>query len=180
MVGEIRDDETADISVNAAMTGHLVLSTLHTNDAATALPRLLDMGVEPFLIASSVNVIIAQRLVRHICKSCIASQQIDMAKFGDAIPADLKAKYLGKKGKTTAFAGKGCAVCHGSGFQGRVGIFEVLEVTDKIRNLIVTHADASVLAKEAIAEGMTTMLEDGLKKVMSGVTTLEELLRVVK
>ncbi|MEK7105238.1 MAG: GspE/PulE family protein [Patescibacteria group bacterium] len=180
MVGEIRDAETANISVNAAMTGHLVLSTLHTNDAATALPRLVDMEVEPFLIASSVNVIIAQRLVRHICKSCITSQDLDLTSYKRSIPAPLLEKYFGAKESVKGFYGKGCKVCHQSGFVGRLGIFEVLEVSDKIRELITARANAAEITKVAIAEGMTTMLEDGIRKVTEGVTTLEEIMRVVR
>lgn len=180
MVGEIRDAETASISVNAAMTGHLVLSTLHTNDAATSLPRLLDMGVEPFLIASSVNVIIAQRLVRKICRACIASESLDAAKYKSSLDPAVFAKIFNKKTKVRAFRGKGCAICHTSGYVGRVGIFEVLEVTDKIRTLITDRANAAEIAKVAIFEGMTTMIEDGLKKVLEGVTTIEEVMRVVR
>jgi type IV pilus assembly protein PilB len=180
MVGEIRDAETAGIAVNAAMTGHLVLSTLHTNDAATSLPRLLDMEVEPFLIASSVNIIVGQRLVRKICKSCIVSQEVVLAKFKGSIPEKVYAAAFGKKTKVRTFVGKGCNVCHGSGYAGRVGIFEVLEVTDRIRQLITERANAAVITQAAIEEGMTTMLEDGIGKVLEGVTTLEEVMRVVR
>ncbi len=180
MVGEIRDAETAGISVNAAMTGHLVLSTLHTNDAATALPRLFDMSVEPFLIASSVNVIIGQRLVRKICKSCIVSRSLDVSAYKLSIPPAVFKTYFKDKTSTRAFYGKGCNVCHQSGFVGRIGIFEVLEVSDRIRELITHRANAADIAKAAVEEGMTTMLEDGMRKVAEGVTSIEEILRVVR
>jgi type IV pilus assembly protein PilB len=180
MVGEIRDAETAGIAVNAAMTGHLVLSTLHTNDAATAIPRLLDMEVEPFLVASSVNVIIAQRLVRRICPHCITSSETDLSKVKSLFPEGLYKKYFGKRSGARLFHGKGCGACNNTGFAGRIGIFEVLEVTPAIRELVVRRADAGVIAQKAVAEGMTTMFDDGLRKVVEGVTTVEEVLRVAK
>lgn len=177
-VGEIRDEETADIAINSAMTGHLVLSTLHTNDAATALPRLIDMGVEPFLVASTVNVILGQRLVRRVCDKCKVSYPMQLATMMKEFPADLVRKHFGESGEVTLFHGKGCTVCNGSGYAGRVGLFEVLTVSDAIKELIVAKADASVVARKAVEEGMTTMMEDGIKKVQQGVTTLEEVLRV--
>ncbi len=151
MVGEIRDSETANISVSAAMTGHLVLSTLHTNDAATAIPRLFDFQVEPFLIASSVNVIIAQRLVRHICKHCSAASPTDMDMFKESIPADMYAKLfkkLEKDGKVHLYKGKGCSMCNKTGFSGRIGIFEVIEVNEGIRELIMKRSNAILLRKK--------------------------------
>ncbi|MBI3486293.1 Flp pilus assembly complex ATPase component TadA, partial [Candidatus Daviesbacteria bacterium] len=179
-VGEIRDEETADIAINSAMTGHLVLSTLHTNDAATALPRLIDMKVEPFLVASTVNVIIAQRLVRKICDKCKVSQIISRVDLAKHISDSLIKKYLGGKKEIRAYHGKGCSVCHLSGYVGRVGIFEILEMSPKIKQLITGKADADVIKNMAIKEGMLTMLEDGLEKVINGVTTLDEILRVTK
>ena len=182
MVGEIRDSETASIAVNSAMTGHLVLSTLHTNDAAIALPRLLDMKIEPFLIASTVNVVIAQRLVRRICMKCIVSyvlspeeveglkQEIDFKKFLNITELD----------EIRFYKGKGCEHCNKSGYTGRIGIFEVLEVKDNIKELILVRADADKIKKQAIENGMTTMLEDGFGKVISGLTSIEEVLRVIK
>jgi type II secretory ATPase GspE/PulE/Tfp pilus assembly ATPase PilB-like protein len=157
------------------MTGHLLLSTLHTNDAATALPRLIDMGVEPYLIASTVNVIIAQRLVRKICMSCRVSR---------TATAD-EAKYLApfKKqhtGAVTVYYGKGCPVCHGTGYTGRVAIFEVLSVNQAIRTAITDKTDAQTITQLARDNGMTTLFEDGLKKVAQGITTIEEVLRVTK
>lgn len=174
-VGEIRDNETASIAVNAALTGHLVFSTLHTNDAATAIPRLTDMKVEPFLVASTVNIIIAQRLVRKICQFC---------KEPTLIKSDepLVAKYFktDKDGQITVYQGKGCKLCHFTGYVGRLGLFEVLEVTKNIRQLITEKRDADVIAGAAVEEGMTTMLEDGLVKISQGQTTMEEVMRVVK
>lgn len=179
-VGEIRDSETADIAVNAALTGHLVLSTLHTNDAATALPRLIDMKVEPFLIASTVNVIVAQRLVRKICDVCKEETHLDRKLMRKDISSSMLDKYFGKKEQLVMYRGTGCKICHDTGFFGRVGLFEVLEISDKIRQLIIEKADAGMIRKQAIVEGMVPMLDDGLAKVAEGTTTLEEILRVIK
>jgi type IV pilus assembly protein PilB len=179
-VGEIRDIETAGIAVNAALTGHLVLSTLHTNDAATALPRFIDMKVEPFLVASTVNVIIAQRLIRKICEMCKSSVKIPKAELIKNLPVDVVVKNLGDIPEYTIFKGNGCKVCHNTGYAGRIGIFEILEISKKIKALIIQKADSEMIAKQAIDEGMTTMLDDGLNKVKKGLTTLEEVLRVTK
>lgn len=179
-VGEIRDGETAGIAVNAALTGHLVLSTLHTNDAATAIPRLSDMKVEPFLVASTVNVIIAQRLVRQICPSCKSEEKMTMSEIVKHFPKELVEKYFGNTSEVTVHKGKGCKICRQTGYTGRVGLFEVLEVTKEIRKLISGRADSDVIAQAAIAEGMKTMLDDGLEKVATGVTTMEEVIRVTK
>lgn len=179
-VGEIRDIETAGIAVNAALTGHLVLSTLHTNNAATALPRFIDMKVEPFLVASTVNVIIAQRLIRKICDMCKSSIKIPKDELIKNLPADVVIKNLGDIPEYTIFKGTGCKICHNTGYAGRVGIFEILEISKKIKAMIVGKADSDMIAKQAIDEGMTTMLDDGLNKVKRGLTTLEEVLRVTK
>ncbi len=179
-VGEIRDSETAGIAVNASLTGHLVLSTLHTSDAATALPRLIDMKVEPFLIASTMNVIIAQRLVRKICSMCLKDFKIKREYIRKDIPKQLLDTYFGKKEEIKLYRGEGCTICNFTGYSGRVGIFEVLFVTEKIRQLIIQKQDSATIRKAAMSEGMTTLLEDGLSKVSKGVTTLEEVLRVIK
>lgn len=179
-VGEIRDNETAGIAVNAALTGHLVVSTLHTNDAATALPRLVDMKVEPFLVASTVNVIIAQRLVRKICESCKTKITVKRTEVLNNLPEDAINKHFDKKADLIVYHGKGCKVCHFTGYSGRIGIFEVLEMTEGIRKLITEKNDSDVIVKKAIEDGMTTMLDDGLAKVAQGMTTLEEVLRVTK
>lgn len=176
-VGEIRDEETADIAINSAMTGHLVLSTLHTNDAATSLPRLIDMNIEPFLVASTVNVIVAQRLVRKICNSCKVSYTESTSAISKQISSEIIKKYLGTGKEVRLFKGNGCTVCHNTGYLGRVGIFEVLVMSDAIRELITSKADADLIAKKAVEEGMTTMMESGLQKVQQGVTTIEEILR---
>lgn len=196
LVGEIRDEETAGIAINSAMTGHLVLSTLHTNDAATSVPRLIDLGVEPYLIASTVSVVVAQRLVRQICSNCRVSYNMDLnqdqTKSEDKqvelnrwqqllklLPQEYQDKYfLG--GKAQIYYGKGCEVCHNSGYQGRIGIYEVLEIDDQIRDAISNQKDASDIKKIAVQNGMTTMIEDGLQKIKQGVTTIEEVLRVAK
>lgn len=176
-VGEIRDNETADIAINSALTGHLVLSTLHTNDAATALPRLIDMGIEPFLVASTVNIIIAQRLIRKICERCRVSYTVAPVDIEKHIPKELVNKTFGKQRLVRLYHGNGCPVCHSTGYLGRVGIFEVLVMTDSIKELINQKAAVELMTKKAIEEGMTTMMEDGLEKVQRGITTIEEVLR---
>lgn len=180
LVGEIRDSETAGIAVNAALTGHLVLSTLHTNDAAGALPRLTDMNVEPFLVASTVNCIVAQRLVRKICEMCKASMDITPDELQQNLPAEVIKKHFGIKKDIRIYKGKGCEVCHYTGYSGRLGIFEVLEVTNNIKKLITQNNDSDVIFKQAVADGMNTMLDDGIIKVIKGETTIEEVLRVTK
>lgn len=172
MIGEIRDLETAEIAVQAALTGHKVFSTLHTNDAASGITRLIDMGVEPFLIASSVNAFLAQRLVRTICPNCKESFKPTakmLSKIGIK-PAQLKGGKL--------YQGKGCDECINTGYRGRTGIYELLPVTEKVRKAILTHAEANLLKGIAIDEGMTTLLEDGIQKAIKGSTTIEEVLRV--
>src|SRR3989339_56782 len=179
MIGEIRDNETVEIAVQAALTGHLVLSSLHTNDAPSALPRLLDMGAPAFLLSSTVNLVIAQRLVRRICPSCTESYPVD-AKTLRLIKAQIA--LLGGSAKDipkTLYRGRGCHVCGNSGFQGQIGIFELFRVTDAIRELILREATVAEVRKKAISDGMTTMFEDGLAKVERGVTTIDEILRVV-
>ncbi len=179
-VGEIRDSETAGIAVNAALTGHLVLSTLHTNDAATAIPRLTDMKVEPFLVASTVNIIIAQRLVRQICSSCKLQEKMLMTEIVKHFPVELVQKHFDSVAEITVHRGKGCKICRNTGYSGRVGLFEVLEVTKEIRRLISEKADSDIITQAAIKEGMKTMLDDGLEKVAGGITTIEEVIRVTK
>ena len=183
MVGEIRDNDTADIAVNAAMTGHLVLSTIHANDTATTFPRLIDMGVEPFLIASALNVVIAQRLVRKVCDSCRSSYNLDE----DAVKKIQNEKILiekiksisGKKdiSKVRFYKGAGCKVCGDTGYSGRIGIFEVMEVTEELRTLITQKASSDIIEKKAIELGMKTMTHDGMNKAIQGITTIEEIIR---
>lgn len=182
-VGEIRDSETAGIAVNAALTGHLVLSTLHTNDAATTMPRLIDMKVEPFLVASTVNVVIAQRLIRKICENCRISYVVTEDELKKNLPADIiERHYLttGEKKEIRLYKGQGCKICHFTGYAGRVGLFEVMEITEKLRSLIVQKSSADEIKRQAIADGMHTMLDDGLQKVARGMTTVEEVLRITK
>lgn len=176
MVGEIRDEETASIAVNAALTGHKLLSTIHTNDAATTLPRLLDMKIEPFLVASTINVAIGQRLIRMICENCKEPRKITDAEF-EALKENIPAKLLDDH--HDFFQGKGCPVCNTTGYRGRMGIYEILEMTDAIREAIMRRADAGEIKKIAMAAGMTTLLEDGFSKAVKGLTTIEEVLRVV-
>jgi len=178
MVGEIRDQETAGIAVNAALTGHLLLSTLHTNDAATTLPRLIDMKVEPFLIASTVNIAIGQRLVRKICATCKANKKptiAELQRLATVVPKDTIEKLKNQ----SIFYGAGCRDCNNSGYFGRIGIHEVLEVTDAIRDGIVRRLSAAQIKEIAVHEGMTTMVQDGLDKALGGTTTIEEVLRVM-
>ncbi len=178
MVGEIRDAETADLAVQASLTGHLVFSTLHTNSAAGALPRLLDMHAEPYLIASTVNCIVGQRVVRKICPACKTQKPLTVE-----TTEEFK-KVLGKlydaSKKTTLFYGKGCPECNSTGYQGRVGIYEVLLVTDKIARLILVHETAQTIENQSISDGMITMKQDGYLKVIEGTTTIEEVLRVAQ
>lgn len=180
LVGEIRDEETAGIAINAAMTGHLVLSTLHTNDAATAVPRLLDMGIEPFLVSSTVNAIIGQRLVRKIHEVCRVSEDVSLKSFAQSIDTTLVEKIFGTQDIVRLYKGKGCELCHNSGYEGRIGVYEVIEMNEEIQQAVVDKKDAGEIKKLAIKNGMTTMLEDGLNKVKAGETTIKELLRVTK
>ena len=176
MVGEIRDEETAGIAVNAALTGHKLLSTLHTTDAATTLPRLLDMGVEPFLVASTVNVAIGQRLVRMICQDCKTKKRITEAEFQN-LAEHLRPEIQGNH--KDFYYGKGCLKCNDSGYYSRMGIYEVLEMNDFIREAVMKRADAGEIKKIAIKNGMVPLLEDGFTKALAGFTTIEEILRVV-
>ncbi len=182
LIGEIRDLETATMAIHSALTGHVVLSTLHTNDAAGAIPRLIDMGIEPFLITSSTNAIVAQRLVRKICEHCkekitIPEEALTEIKTEiDTIPQQSRPKNL----TIHFFKGKGCSQCNKSGYSGRLGIFETLSVTESIKQLALKRVSASELTKEAINEGMITLKQDGLLKAFDGLTTLEEVWRVTK
>jgi len=176
MVGEIRDVETAGIAVNTALTGHLLLSTIHTNDAATTLPRLIDLKIEPYLIASTVNVAIGQRLVRRICSKCkieIKLTDVEMRNLAEVFSPAI----LGKS--NTFYKGKGCEKCNDTGYSGRVCINEVLVVDNVIRNAIHHKATATEIKAEAKKQGMTTMIEDGFAKAKMGITTIEEILRTL-
>lgn len=176
MVGEIRDAETASIAVNTALTGHLLLSTLHTNDAATTLPRLLDMGIDPYLVSTTINVAIGQRLVRRICRECIAGRPITKAEV-DAL-SDVGISRPLNVGEEI-FAGKGCETCSSTGYRGRICVNEVLVANHEVREAILCKASAFEIKQIAVKNGMTTMLEDGFEKVRAGETTIEEVLRVI-
>jgi type II secretory ATPase GspE/PulE/Tfp pilus assembly ATPase PilB-like protein len=172
MVGEIRDPETAQIAIESALTGHLVLSTLHTNDAAGAVTRLVEMGVEPFLLSSALIGIIAQRLVRRVCPKCREAYS----------PSVLELKRIGlnpKRQDLKFYCGKGCSFCRQSGFKGRIGIYEILKIDDKIRELILSGASSEEIRRAAIQRGMRTLKHDGLLKALQGVTTPEEVMRVI-
>jgi type IV pilus assembly protein PilB len=171
LVGEIRDFETAEIAVKAALTGHLVLSTLHTNDAPSTVNRLMNMGIEPFLVASSVHLICAQRLVRRVCANCKEGHPMQA-------PALLQAGFTqDEAGAVTPMKGKGCDRCNSTGYKGRVGLYEVMEVTEELRELILVGASGLELRRKAVDEGMITLRRSGLRKVMEGVTTVEEVVR---
>jgi type IV pilus assembly protein PilB len=171
LVGEIRDFETAEIAVKAALTGHLVLSTLHTNDAPSTVSRLMNMGIEPFLVATSVNLIQAQRLVRRICKDCKAPIKLPKEALIDIGFTPSEAAEL------QTFKGQGCSTCNGTGYKGRVGLYEVMEITDEVRELILVGASSLELRKKAIEEGMLTLRMSGLEKIRQGTTTIEEIVR---
>jgi len=197
MVGEIRDKETMQISLNASMTGHLVLSTLHTNSSAAAIPRMADMKAEPFLIASTVNTVVAQRLVRKICSECRKEYKLDKKEaeeLGKRIDFEVMMAAIGRNAKDLPkevsaakkvedlkfYKGEGCKVCNNEGYKGRIGVYEVLEVSEAIEKLISQNSIASEIEKKAIEEGMNTMIVDGFLKATTGETSLEEILRVTK
>jgi type IV pilus assembly protein PilB len=171
LVGEIRDFETAEIAVKAALTGHLVLSTLHANDAPSTINRLMNMGIEPFLVASSLNLVCAQRLVRRVCANCKEPDDVPLPALEQIgfSPEDAKA--------IKPFRGKGCDKCNGTGYKGRVGLYEVMEITDELRELVLVGASALELRRKAVEEGMITLRGSGLRKIKDGVTSVEEVLR---
>ncbi len=179
MVGEIRDTETAIIAVNAAMTGHLVVSSVHANTAAGAIPRMIDLGVEPFLLASTINLVMAERLVRVLCPKCKAQTPLTdvlkerLDRSGGKISSDIRKKV------TTNYRGRGCSSCHHTGFRGRIGIFEIVHVDDAIRKLVIAKAQSNDIWETARKNGSKSMLEDGLIKVHKGMTTIEEIFRVI-
>ena len=174
LVGEVRDLETAEIAIQAALTGHLVFSTLHTNDAASAITRLIDMGIEPFLITSSVLAIIAQRLVRTICPSCKRPAEVSSACMKDLCVTEEDLK------EATLFTGEGCDKCMQTGFYGRTGIYEIMKISESIKKKIISTSDANAIKEAAVIEGMRTLREDGSDKIMKGITTPEEILRVTQ
>ncbi len=178
LVGEIRDKETADLAIQASLTGHLVFSTLHTNDASGALPRLLDMGAEPYLLASSMTAILAQRVVRRIHKDCITDYQPE-----EKVLEEMKLSlgpYYPKQGVQKLYKGQGDVECGNSGYFGRVGVFEVLTVNEKVSSLILERASSGEIEKQARSDGMITMKQDGYMKVIEGITTVDEVLRVAQ
>lgn len=175
MVGEIRDVETAELAIRAAMTGHLVLSTLHTNDAPSAITRLLDMKIEPFLLTSSLSCIVAQRLIRRICSNC----RIEAPDARMTIKSLISTERGGDLSEAKLFQGAGCADCAGSGFKGRIGIFETLTITDAIREAIIERRPAKEIRRVAIESGLTSMLEDGIGKALEGITTIQEAMRAL-
>jgi len=174
MVGEIRDAETAHIAIHAALTGHLVLTTLHTETAAAAVPRLIDLGVESFLLQSTLRAVIAQRLVRILCERCKIERRLTTAAFG----ADPRYAMLGLQVDDLVHEPRGCERCSGTGYRGRTGVFEVLEISDNLRGLIGSRTDSATITRAATDAGMTTMFEDAVAKCRAGVTSAAEVLRV--
>lgn len=180
LVGEIRDEETTDLALQAALTGHLVFSTLHTSNASGALPRLLDLGAESFLLASTMNALVGQRIVRRICPSCKDSYAAPAQLVGEIKNVLGKLLPPDKQDQITLYRGRGCTECATSGYSGRIGIFEVLVVSDKIAKLVLEHSDADTIEQEAVMEGMITMKQDGYLKVLLGITSIEEVIRVAQ
>ena len=172
LVGEIRDEETAEIAIRAALTGHLVFSTLHTNDAPSAIPRLIDMGIPPYMVASSVQAIMAQRLVRTVCSNCKQPYEVPERLLHSVglSPEDVEG--------LTLYRGTGCNRCNNTGYHGRIGIFELMEMNPDLRNLTFAKAPTGEIREKARSYGMLTLMEDGLRKVIQGITTVEEVLRV--
>lgn len=186
MVGEIRDEETVNMAINSAMTGHLVLSTMHANDAATTFPRFLEMGAEPFLIASSINVAIAQRLVRTICGECrqeyfLGEEEMQILSEEESL-AKIIREVSGQEdlSKIKFYKGAGCKFCNDSGYDGRTAIFEVLEVSEEVRLLITKKESSDIIKREAINQGMSTMIVDGFRKALKGITTFDEVRKIAK
>ena len=174
LVGEIRDKETADIAIHASLTGHLVFSTLHTNDSASAITRLIDMGIEPFLVASSLMAVIAQRLLRFLCRSCREPYE----------PHEDELLRIGIRREDlvdgTLYRAKGCDMCSGTGYKGRTGIFEMLLIDDEIRDLTLNHVDSGTIKRSAVKHGMTTLRQDGADKALKGLTSIDEVMRVAE
>jgi type II secretory ATPase GspE/PulE/Tfp pilus assembly ATPase PilB-like protein len=177
MVGEIRDRETAEIAIRAALTGHLVFSTLHTNDAPSAVTRLTDMGVENYLLTSSVVAVLAQRLVRVLCVNCRRPERVSAAWLRSA---GFEGDFETAGGQMVVYRAAGCEHCAHTGYRGRVGIFELMELDEELRRKILANADASELAQSAQARGMKTLAQDGWEKVREGVTSPEEVMRVTQ
>jgi len=174
LVGEIRDRETAEIAIHSALTGHMVLSTLHTNDAAGAVTRLLEMGVEEYLLPSCLMGVLAQRLVRTICGKCSVPRDVSHALREEVV------REAGSFPEGELKIGRGCDACAGTGYRGRSGIFELLPVTEGVKDLILSRADAGAIRAKSVAEGMRLLREDGWEKVRRGTTTIEEVLRVTR
>ena len=171
LVGEMRDQETVDVAIKAALTGHLVFSTVHTNDAASTIHRLMNMNVEPFLIADSIFMIVAQRLVRKVCKKCAVPHKLPVRSLVDMgfMPEEAE--------QVTILQGRGCEDCHNTGYRGRTGLFEVMEVTQSIKEIILVRGQTKDIKRKALEQGMITLRRSGLIKIKAGLTTPEEFLR---
>jgi len=186
MVGEIRDEETANIAVNAALTGHLVLATLHTNSAIDTLPRLVEMGVEPYLVAATLNLIVAQRLVRKLCDNCKQPKPYSLQDFGlDPNESQFNQEFLSSAQKTlgenfTLYVPQGCNKCGNTGYSGRLAIAEALEIEDKIKTQLFKNASPLEIEATAKTNGFKTLMDDAIQKIASGMTSYEEIIRVIK
>ena len=174
MVGEMRDTETAQIAIQSALTGHLVFSTVHTNSAPATITRLIDMGIEPFLVSSTIIGVLAQRLVRRICPDCIKSYNPHSEQLREL---GIKVDKFGTIGKNF-YRGEGCKMCRNSGYRGRIGIHELLEMTDGVKNTILESSDSNSIKKQALKEKMYTLRRDGVNKILHGLTTAEEILSI--
>jgi type IV pilus assembly protein PilB len=171
LVGEMRDFETVDIAIKAALTGHLVFSTVHTNDASSTILRLVNMNIEPFLIADSVVLVVAQRLVRRLCQKCCSKHNLTVEALADIGFTEEEAS------KVKVYKPAGCTACHNTGYKGRTGLFEVLEVTDEIRDMILDRAQSKDIKRKSMENGMVSLRRSGLLKIMEGITSVEEVLR---
>jgi type II secretory ATPase GspE/PulE/Tfp pilus assembly ATPase PilB-like protein len=176
LVGEIRDTETVELSVNAALTGHLLLSTFHANDSATVVPRLIDMGAEPFLLASTIELIVSQRLVRKLCENCRHSETLTRENFIKKVKDG--EKFIGTRKNINIYEGKGCPACNGTGYKGRTSIYEIIQMTKELKELVLKNPSSIEIWKIAREQGVRSMFEDGVEKVLQGITSIEELKRV--
>jgi len=177
LVGEIRDQETADIATNAALTGHLLFSTFHANDASSAIPRLIEMGIQPFLLSSTLELIVAQRLVRKLCQNCRVSKTVQIK----TLPPEIAQAIQRKSEKTvTIYEAKGCDVCNASGYKGRTALFELLVATQEIRDILPQRPSSDALSEIALKQGMQTLFDNGIEKVLAGITSYQEVLRVAQ
>jgi type IV pilus assembly protein PilB len=178
LVGEIRDDETAQIAINAALTGHLLFSTVHANDGESTLPRLLNMDIDPFLLSTTLQLIVAQRLVRKICSACVYTYTVNRTELEETVGESLE-RFFSEE-SITLYRGKGCSNCGFTGYKGRSGIYQLIEMSEELRELVLHKPTSDIIAKVARKQGAMSLFEDGIEKVKIGVTTLDEVMRVAQ